>query len=472
MGLYNHVQGQFGTFLYTDPTDNAAANQQIAIPDGVSDSFTFMRNLGPSTGAVSWVTRVSNVFLNGIQQPSIWSLQDPNTTGTLSPVQKFAEDGSANQHVAEQAVPGVPVGTSFTFTVYAKAAEESQIVLFIGDTVTGVDCNFDLKAGTSLGPSPGNLVPISQSITPIGGGWFRLSITSKPALNVELTLALFLDGALAIAGTSGGGVYIFGSNVAVGNETPNFLPAWVSVANGTLTSPNVANPSSWILLQPNQLVFTLGPPIKIPTASNFVAEDGSNGQHLAQTAVSAPLPVGTEVTFFFYAAPAQRTSFVMFVSDSVVGFQAVYNMATGQVQPGTTSSNVMSTSMVPAGNGFFLCSMTFLTTSGLGVQGDIALLEAPNGITSYQGVPGAGAFFTQIEFTLGSAAPANFGIGPSQVIGATLVGGAQPSPAPSGIVADFTYAFQCRFTDDQEDFENFMSGLWKVSSLKFRSVKP
>lgn len=40
------------------------------------------------------------------------------------------------------------------------------------------------------------------------------------------------------------------------------------------------------------------------------------------------------------------------------------------------------------------------------------------------------------------------------------------------ITATFSFAFQCRFLDDQADFENFMLGLWKVDSLKFRSVKP
>lgn len=47
------------------------------------------------------------------------------------------------------------------------------------------------------------------------------------------------------------------------------------------------------------------------------------------------------------------------------------------------------------------------------------------------------------------------------------------SSAPSAgvaITADFTFAFQCRFLDDQIDFEEFMSSLWKLDSLKFRSV--
>ena len=52
----------------------------------------------------------------------------------------------------------------------------------------------------------------------------------------------------------------------------------------------------------------------------------------------------------------------------------------------------------------------------------------------------------------------------------TLVFGSAPG---SGIpiTADFSYAFNCRFLDDQMDFEEFMSNLWKLDSMKFRSVK-
>jgi hypothetical protein len=47
------------------------------------------------------------------------------------------------------------------------------------------------------------------------------------------------------------------------------------------------------------------------------------------------------------------------------------------------------------------------------------------------------------------------------------------APASGVIVsADFAYAFNCRFLDDQMDFEEFMSSLWKLDSMKFRSVKP
>jgi len=47
------------------------------------------------------------------------------------------------------------------------------------------------------------------------------------------------------------------------------------------------------------------------------------------------------------------------------------------------------------------------------------------------------------------------------------------SPPGAGvqITADFSYAFACRFLDDQMDFDEFMSNLWKLDSMKFRSVK-
>ncbi len=39
------------------------------------------------------------------------------------------------------------------------------------------------------------------------------------------------------------------------------------------------------------------------------------------------------------------------------------------------------------------------------------------------------------------------------------------------ISATFSYGFQCRFLNDDAEFENFMSGLWKIASLKFRQVR-
>ena len=45
-------------------------------------------------------------------------------------------------------------------------------------------------------------------------------------------------------------------------------------------------------------------------------------------------------------------------------------------------------------------------------------------------------------------------------------------PGPGVLIAStFSYAFVCRFEDDSLDFDQIMSNLWKVDSVKFRSVR-
>ena len=53
----------------------------------------------------------------------------------------------------------------------------------------------------------------------------------------------------------------------------------------------------------------------------------------------------------------------------------------------------------------------------------------------------------------------------------SLVFGAPPGSGVA-ITATFSYAFQCRFATDDQDFENFMQSLWRAESVTFRSVRP
>lgn len=78
MGLYLQCAGGLGTFLYTDPNDNAAAAQVIATGDGATTRFPFMRRIGVALETVGFVTAIAEVSLNGVSQPSGWTLVAPN----------------------------------------------------------------------------------------------------------------------------------------------------------------------------------------------------------------------------------------------------------------------------------------------------------------------------------------------------------------------------------------------------------
>jgi uncharacterized protein (TIGR02217 family) len=85
MGLFLQAQGQFGTFLYTDPTDSSASNQAIAMGDGTTTTFTLVRTFGGFTEPVGWATNVGSVSLDGVNQTSGWSFAAPATLTFASP---------------------------------------------------------------------------------------------------------------------------------------------------------------------------------------------------------------------------------------------------------------------------------------------------------------------------------------------------------------------------------------------------
>lgn len=68
MGFFLQLQGQFGTFLYTDPDDCTVTAQAFGTGTGAATSYTMMRSLGGWLEPVGWVTAITNVYLNGTAQ--------------------------------------------------------------------------------------------------------------------------------------------------------------------------------------------------------------------------------------------------------------------------------------------------------------------------------------------------------------------------------------------------------------------
>jgi hypothetical protein len=96
MGLFLQCQGQYGTFLYTDPTDSAASSSAaFATGDGTTTAFTLSRYLGPFLEPVGWVTSLTQVAVAGsVVSSSTYSLSTPNTLTFTSPPAAGASIGA------------------------------------------------------------------------------------------------------------------------------------------------------------------------------------------------------------------------------------------------------------------------------------------------------------------------------------------------------------------------------------------
>jgi uncharacterized protein (TIGR02217 family) len=95
--------------------------------------------------------------------------------------------------------------------------------------------------------------------------------------------------------------------------------------------------------------------------------------------------------------------------------------------------------------------------------------------TSFQFVRALGGFVEPVSWVTAIAnvylnGVAQSGSSYSLTVPNTLTFTAAPGSG-NAITADFSFAFNCRFLDDQMDFEEFMGNLWKLEAMKFRSVK-
>jgi hypothetical protein len=108
LGFFLQLQGQFGTFLFADPTDSVATDVTFATGDGTTQTFTFSRFMGAFLEPVGWVLGVSSVTLNGTST-SAFTLTSPNSiTFTTAP-------GS-----------GIHIAATFTYAFQCRFADDEM----------------------------------------------------------------------------------------------------------------------------------------------------------------------------------------------------------------------------------------------------------------------------------------------------------------------------------------------------------
>jgi uncharacterized protein (TIGR02217 family) len=69
-GFFLARQGQFDSFLYSDPTDNTITDQSIGVGDGVTTQFQLVRQWGSFVEPVMNVNTLTNLKVNGAAQTS------------------------------------------------------------------------------------------------------------------------------------------------------------------------------------------------------------------------------------------------------------------------------------------------------------------------------------------------------------------------------------------------------------------
>jgi hypothetical protein len=145
--------------------------------------------------------------------------------------------GSTNNTVKFTAQTGL-ASTTGTFTVYAKAAGETVISLWLVGATVGASFTLTGSGSTAL------LGATSSSITPVGNGWYRCTVQHNSATT---TAHIYLRTGSSFTGDGTSGVFLYGAQLEAGSFATSYIP---TVASQVTRSADVAqmlgaNFSSW-----------------------------------------------------------------------------------------------------------------------------------------------------------------------------------------------------------------------------------
>ena len=157
--------------------------------------------------------------------------------GTSNGDKFIINNGSSGVYIV-QTTPIVS-GTSYTFTVYAKAGEATQFILLgqSGGFGSGIVATYDLSAGTVSGYS-------TATITNVGNSWYRCSIT---ATATTTTTDGFQIRQQNVTGDGFKGFYIWGAQLEAGAFATSYIPTTTTVLtrNADVATMTGTNFSDW-----------------------------------------------------------------------------------------------------------------------------------------------------------------------------------------------------------------------------------
>jgi len=142
----------------------------------------------------------------------------------------LTEDTTTNQRYITRAFSCVN-GSSYTLSVYAKANTRSFVYISNFDTLNR-RAWFNLSTG-SVGTTDAG---VTASITSVGNGWYRCSITTT--LTASTTYPTIgpsnADGVVTYLG-NGSSIYLYGSQYEIGSTLNTYIPTTTTAVYGTPT---------------------------------------------------------------------------------------------------------------------------------------------------------------------------------------------------------------------------------------------
>jgi hypothetical protein len=364
-----------GLNVYPDPT-NFIANQ---VPFTRATTATRTNAAGlielVPYNLVPWSEQLDNaawVKLNA----SITANTTTAPNGTLT-ADKVIPNTISGIHNVSQSLT-FTASTTCTTSVYAKKAEYSALrINYISSANTFVSVNLD----TGVIANAGGAIYLSSSITDVGDGWYRITMTFTPPIGSS-SLNFIVEnpvGTVSFTGDGTSGLYLWGAQLVEGTDAlpyqltetrlnrprvdfslggcPNLLLE-PQRTNLMLRSEEFDN-ATWTKGSSSISANTTTAPSGFLTADTFTANGTSNLHNINQ---SVSVTSGVAYTMSIYAKK-DTNNFIQFSASATIfstNTFANFDLNNGVV--GSVGSAATAT-ITNVGNGWYRCTMTATATA-------------------------------------------------------------------------------------------------------------
>lgn len=226
--LFGRLAQNSSTGRYIEAIDEAALYPDVLTPLEILRHYAAAGGINTNYALrsqefdnASWVKTRASVSANTLAAPN-----GSTTADTL------IEDATASStHYAFLSNLVSTPNTVYTFSVYAKTKERSQIRLYVQEGAAGAGffyAYFDVTAGTVLTSTQGGTGQLlATSITSVGSGWYRCTVTGiygTTGTTLDAFVQLAVGGTATYSGNGTSGLYIWGAQLEARAAVGRYIP--------------------------------------------------------------------------------------------------------------------------------------------------------------------------------------------------------------------------------------------------------